>query len=531
MSITVDMLLQLPIMKEYSTIICGSGYTNEVQYVTVAEASSINFSNLGDKIFVLTTLSNYHDSLEKTNGFIRGLCQAGISAIGIKLGRFVNEIDSSTIAIAEQYHVVLLSISPHAYFREILSETLSLITGNQRHTLRQINTVNQSLIRAIMHNRSIQDLLDILCQHLDCYCCCFDPTGKKFAETSSLSTDFDTDSVYRAIKAFFVQPDKQRDSYFQENNIFIFPCMVNNQMSAALCVVVFEQSLDVVIPLAQAIVSGISIKFLEQNLEHQARRGLVSATLDDILFSDKSDHRNAAERLELLNFLPRKFFLLLLLSRPVEAQIRNWFYTVDSIQRVFANRFPSVISFKRGSEYIVLISYDCEMNDERILSALTECQSSLANTEHEHFDLGCSAPVCNLSKMSNCYAQAKKAVQFGRSLDINGHVYLYSNYYDLGLISYGRDSVESNIFYTRIINPILDHDKYSGTDLMRTLESSFANEKMEQIANQLHLHISTLRYRLQKIEQLTGYSYFNTRDRLTLYIAYLLYKMNSSSTS
>ena len=63
MSITVDMLLQLPIMKEYSTIICGSGYTNEVQYVTVAEASSINFSNLGDKIFVLTTLSNYHDSL------------------------------------------------------------------------------------------------------------------------------------------------------------------------------------------------------------------------------------------------------------------------------------------------------------------------------------------------------------------------------------------------------------------------------------------------------------------------------------
>lgn len=137
----------------------------------------------------------------------------------------------------------------------------SLITGNQRHTLRQINTVNQSLIRAIMHNRSIQDLLDILCQHLDCYCCCFDPTGKKFAETSSLSTDFDTDSVYRAIKAFFVQPDKQRDSYFQENNIFIFPCMVNNQMSAALCVVVFEQSLDVVIPLAQAIVSGISIKF------------------------------------------------------------------------------------------------------------------------------------------------------------------------------------------------------------------------------------------------------------------------------
>lgn len=369
----------------------------------------------------------------------------------------------------------------------------------------------------------------MLCQHLDCYCCCFEPTGKKIAESSSLALDFDTDSVYRAIGAFFAQSDQQRDSYFQENNIFIFPCMVNNEMSAALCVVIFEQSLDVVIPLAQAIVSGISIKFLEQNLEKQAQRGLISATLDDILFSNKMEHSIAAERLELLNFFPRKFFALLLLSRPVEAQKRSWFYTVDSVQHVFASHFPSVISFKRGSEYIVLISYDCEMSDERFFSVLSDCQRTLANQEHEDFDLGCSASVCNLSQMSDCYTQAKKAVQFGQNLDARRHVYLYRDYYELGLISYGRGSAEADIFNAKIITPILDHDKYSGTDLMRTLEVSFANEKMEQIANQLHLHISTLRYRLQKIEQLTGYSYFNTRDRLTLYIAYLLYKVNSTS--
>lgn len=531
MSITVDMLLEIPIMKKYATVVCNSGCTNEVQYVTVAEASSINFSNLGDKVFVLTTLSNYYKSVDKINDFIRGLCEAGISAIGIKLGRFINEIDPSTIAIAQEYQVALVAISPHAYFREILSETLSLITGNQRNTLRQINTVNQSLIRSILQNRSIQDLLNLLCQHLDCYCCCFDPTGKRFAESSSLTVDFDTTCVYHAIEEFFAQPPEQLDSYYQKQHVFIFPCIVNNEMSAAFCIVVFEPSLDVVIPLAQAIVSGISIKYLEQNLELQARRGIVSATLDDILFSNKSDHKTATERLELLNFQPRKFFALILLSRPVEDQKRSWFYTVDSIQRIFANHFPSVISFKRGSEYIVLISYDSEIHDERILSILTDCQKELMNTELERFDLGCSLPINDLSKMPNCYAQAKKAVQFGRALDSDGHVYFYNNYYELGLISYGRGSAEANIIFSRIIKPILEHDKCSGTDLMRTLEASFGNEKMEQIANQLHLHISTLRYRLQKIEQLTGYSYFNTRDRLTLYIAYLLYKVTISSPS
>ena len=71
MSITVDMLLQLPIMKEYSTIICGSGYTNEVQYVTVAEASSINFSNLGDKIFVPITTTLWKKQTVLSADYVR----------------------------------------------------------------------------------------------------------------------------------------------------------------------------------------------------------------------------------------------------------------------------------------------------------------------------------------------------------------------------------------------------------------------------------------------------------------------------
>lgn len=149
------------------------------------------------KFFVLTTLSNYHDSLEETNCFIRGLCQAGISAIGIKLGRFVNEIDSSTIAIAEQYHVVLLSISPHAYFREILSETLSLITGNQRHTLSQINTVNQSLFAPLCIIVPSKIYLIYCVSIWTAIAAALTPPGRNSAETSSLSTDFDTDSVYR----------------------------------------------------------------------------------------------------------------------------------------------------------------------------------------------------------------------------------------------------------------------------------------------------------------------------------------------
>jgi hypothetical protein len=62
-----------------------------VQYVTVREAPDFRFSNLGNDVFILTTLSAHHSSLEEINSIIRGLCEAHVAAIAIKLGRFVYE--------------------------------------------------------------------------------------------------------------------------------------------------------------------------------------------------------------------------------------------------------------------------------------------------------------------------------------------------------------------------------------------------------------------------------------------------------
>jgi len=531
MSVTLETLCKLPIMQENCTFLNTEGMNNLVQYVTVVETSNVRFPSFGEHVFVLTTLSAYCDSLDKINEVVRGLCEVNVSAIGIKLGRFINEIDPSTVQIASEHNVALIALSPTVYFREIISETLSVITGNQRQTLRQINTVNQSLIDAILQNSSIQDMLDILCQEIDCYCCCLDPQAKKIAESSSLQDPFDTQPVYDAIDAFFSQPLGRTEAYFHSENTFIFPCIVQEELSAAFCIVVFEPVLDVVIPLAQAIVSGISIKFLTQNLEVQAKRGIVSATLDDILFNSRSGHEVAAERLEFLNFTPRKHFLIILLSRPVTAQKRSWFYTIDSIQRVFSAEFPSCLSFKRGSEYILLTSYDADSFTDRLQQILDFCRRSLSNTDGEQFDIGCSIPVTDLSQMSECYLQAKKAVQFGRMLDGSQHVFLYHSYFELGLISCGIGSSESHIFYERIIDPILAYDRQFKTDLWNTLETSFSNDKLDQIAAALHIHISTLRYRLQKVETLTGYSYFNPHDRLTLYLAFLLYKVSLGSNS
>lgn len=531
MDVTVETLLNLPIMQTDCKLLSDTGRSNIVQYVTVAEAPKVHFPNFSGGVFVLTTLSAYSESLEKINEFVRGLCDANVAAIGIKLGRFVNEIDPSTIQIASEHNVALFALSPSIYFREIISEVLSVITGNQRITLNKINRLNQNIMESLVQNCSTQDLLNVLSNEIECYCCCLNPAGKKIAESSSMKTNFDTQQVRDFMQRFFQEHTSVSVSYVQEGNTFIFPCILQEKLLAAVCIVTLEPTVDLVIPMSQAIVSGISIKFLEENLKTEAERGLVSSMLDDILFSHHSDSKAIAERLELLNFTPHKYHLMILLSYAASSREYNWINTVDNIDRAFAQKFTSALTFKRGSEYLVLVSYLSEGISSRLASILTECQRLLFSLEAVSFDVGCGTPIVDFAQIGECYRQAKEAVRFGQIIEPDQHVYLYDNFFELGLIYCGAGSHEAQIFFDRIISPIQEYDRQAKTDLWPTLEASFKYDKLEQVAEALHIHISTLRYRLQKIQSLTGYNYFNSRERMTLYLAFLLSKASSDPAS
>lgn len=518
--------MKLPIFKLNGHLLAKTGLDNVILYVTVVEASDFHFNNLGDNVFVLTTLSAHHHSLEEINSVILGMCKAKVSAIAIKLGRFVNEIHPSTIQIALEHQVPLITLNSTVYFRQVLSDTLSVIADNQRLVLNQINHMNQALIDAILQNCTTSDLLILLCGQVDCYCCCMNESGEKLAESSSLKTAVDTNHVRHIIEQYMEDISDQTPlSYYQEGNTVVFPCMVDNRLAAIFCIVAKEHDMPLVFSLAQSIVSGISIKFLEQNLKLQAEMELTASILDDILFSHRSDARVIAERLKLLNFSLHAQLLIVILSPcDFDYKDQHFFYTVKNLQKIFDSKFDSALVFKRGNEYIIFISYASANITANLKSIMTYCRNAISRTESCNFDLGCSMPVTDLLSMHECYSQAKRAIQFGRSVDREQHQFMYDNYFELGLLSYCVGSIDADTVFRRIIVPIQDYDKKFKTELWNTLEASFRYDNLDMIAEQLFIHISTLRYRLNKVETLTGYSYFKIHDRLTLYMSYLLFK-------
>jgi sugar diacid utilization regulator len=76
------------------------------------------------------------------------------------------------------------------------------------------------------------------------------------------------------------------------------------------------------------------------------------------------------------------------------------------------------------------------------------------------------------------------------------------------------------LYRNRLIGVLETYDREHGSDLVGTLAAFLdASGSWNRCAEQLHIHVNTLRYRLQRIEQLTGHSLATLHDRVDFCLA------------
>jgi purine catabolism regulator len=98
-----------------------------------------------------------------------------------------------------------------------------------------------------------------------------------------------------------------------------------------------------------------------------------------------------------------------------------------------------------------------------------------------------------------------------------------ANYRDLGsfqLLLSLQDSDALRLFCESLLGPIEHGEGHYGGELMRSLEAFIeCNGQWEAAARRLYCHRHTLRYRIRKIEELTGRDLSSARDRIEFWLA------------
>jgi hypothetical protein len=75
-------------------------------------------------------------------------------------------------------------------------------------------------------------------------------------------------------------------------------------------------------------------------------------------------------------------------------------------------------------------------------------------------------------------------------------------------------------FASRILEPVLDYDNRNDAGLLITLAAFLdCGGSWTQVAQRLHLHVNTVRYRIGRVEELTGRNMGRFEDRVDLFLA------------
>ncbi len=131
------------------------------------------------------------------------------------------------------------------------------------------------------------------------------------------------------------------------------------------------------------------------------------------------------------------------------------------------------------------------------------------------FSIGIGEMVCEEpAHYAEAFREARQTVEIGRKLNGYGQV-TYCRDLGANLLLYetGHSAASKN-FGNRLINRLVEHDKKHGSQLVETLEAFLeAGGNIAAAARVMHTHVNTVRYRLARVEELTGRSLKSNRNR------------------
>ncbi|MFF2361187.1 PucR family transcriptional regulator [Streptomyces sp. NPDC058122] len=173
----------------------------------------------------------------------------------------------------------------------------------------------------------------------------------------------------------------------------------------------------------------------------------------------------------------------------------------------------------RRSDHVVLVADD-RPHARALYEALARETGTRSGT------IGVSAPCDSLGDIPHHYEEARRA------MDVRRHSrerYGTTFFDELGLyriLGPGNDYRELETFVQEWLGQLIDYDSRHHTAMVETLSRYFdCGGNYDETADSLAIHRSTLRYRLQRIREISGNDLANVEDRLNLQVATRVWKI------
>lgn len=537
-AIRIKNLQNLKVFKHSIYLVAGkNGINKNVQSITVMEVEDFTEFHLGEGLFVLTTFSTSADDPKKMEKIFLNLIQKNISGIGIKINRFLKKIPLSLIRLANKFSTPLFLIEKEVPFRTVITDVTSLIINQQFETIKSLNDQYEDLYTSILKGEDLGFYLQQIGRSLSCNCFCFSHTDE-LLEQYIQTTPENTELLFQFIHSLMNEPEKvweiigSGEKYLANptGEFFVFPCIAYNKILGYFAVQHLNHFNSEAMMNVKQITSFLSIKLMEDAIKKESETKFKIQLANDLFFNTNLNEDTIRGKLNVLGLSPEEYYYLVYIEPSNQTQnhynIINSSYLKDKISLFLeTHNFNYLISDISDGYYILLtFEHHSRFNDTTILKESLNKLAKIIEIPFG-FKIGCSQKESRLVDISNALKSAQNSILIGKELYPEESIYYYEDYFEIRIIMGLLNTKEHDLIRSRIIEPLEKYDKKYKSHLLDTLETCLKTPSLQEASKSLFIHSSTLRYRLEKIHELTGANFFTNLGRYSLTNAFLLSKL------
>ena len=266
-------------------------------------------------------------------------------------------------------------------------------------------------------------------------------------------------------------------------------------------------------------VTIVALELLRRRMADDTERRLAGDVLS-ALVSGELAGGELARRLEPFGLSDRAGMLVLAPPRAVKAAVE------DSLSRAVRDELPAGLVAGTGRFSCALLAPPKGADDTDLFALAERLRARVAGEVGADLQAGAGRAVAT-GDARRTFHEARCALEAralagtgGNGAGAGGRV---ATYHDLGsfqLLLSLQDDEALRLFCDSILAPIEEGEGAYGGELMRSLEAFIeCNGQWERAARQLYCHRHTLRYRIRRVEELTGRSLDSARDRIDFWLA------------
>ncbi len=527
-------------------VVAGArGLDRRLAHVTVMEVPDITEWLKGDDL-LLTSLYSLRNDPAARRRLIRDLADRGACALAVKTRRYVDSVPPEMVEEADQAGFPLLEIPRDITYLDIMNPLMRELLRDNSTSFVDLERDMRWLTEIAFSGAGLDLLLRSLASVL----------------RQPLTFENDTIRWYGRLENRKISPlsaeDKhtlreiarltpiQRDLDQETMECIAAPLVLHGILEGCLTLWPQEGHIEkrdyMLLERASALVA---LELMKQKTAMEVEQRYKSEFLGDVLAGrgdpDELISRGRVFRWNLdqdfcvavISLLPRESETSAkgMRDRSSEGDIQGRLLSelARQIEDAVQQRVSGAAVGVRGNRVILLlpvtnVPQQDSQAEKKVDSSNESFLSNLLQDIQKHwteFDLvaGLGRIYPGVQGIPVAYREACQASSFGADGRARRRI---TTFWDLGIyrLLTGFNPEEMSGFYRDTVGRLEVYDQKNHTNLIETLEAYFAhNGSLTSTSQALFIHVNTLKYRLGRVEALTGLNPYDSEDRLQLQLA------------